>query len=70
MFMIVTQQAAVHLGNDYLENLHSTKKSATKNSETIVRCDKKVGQRTDRNSRYFHDELARKSVEEEDDSVD
>ena len=25
MFMIVTQQAAVHLGNDYLESLHSTK---------------------------------------------
>ena len=24
MFMIVTQQAAVHLGNDFLENLHST----------------------------------------------
>ena len=23
--MIVTQQAAVHLGNDYLENVHATK---------------------------------------------
>ena len=23
--MLVTQQAAVHLGNDYLENLHSSK---------------------------------------------
>ena len=23
-FIFVTQQAAVHLGNDYLENLHST----------------------------------------------
>ena len=25
MFMIVTQQVAVHLGNEYLDNLHSTK---------------------------------------------
>ena len=25
MFMIVTQQTAVHLGNDYLDNLHTTK---------------------------------------------
>ena len=25
MFMIVTQQAAVHLGNDYMDNLHATK---------------------------------------------
>ena len=25
MFRIVTQQAAVHLGNDYMQNLHSTK---------------------------------------------
>ena len=36
-FMIVSQQSAVNLGKDYLE------KSATKNSKTIVRCDKKVG---------------------------
>ena len=32
MFMIVTQQAAVHLGIDYLENLRSTKHQ---HSETI-----------------------------------
>ena len=25
MFMVVTQQGAVHLGNDYLDNLHATK---------------------------------------------
>ena len=69
MFMIVTQQATVHLGNDFLETLHSTKKPATKNGETIVRCDEKVGQRSERNSRYFHDQLARKFLEQ-DDSVD
>ena len=34
MFMTVTLQAAVHLRKDYLENLRSTQKSATKNSET------------------------------------
>ena len=31
-------------------------KSDTKNSETIVRCDKKVGQRAERNSRYIRQE--------------
>ena len=55
MFMVVTQQAPVHLGNDYVGSLHSAKKSSTKNSDTIVRCDKKVGQRADRNTRFFHD---------------
>ena len=39
--MIVTQQAAVHLGNDNLEN----QGSAAMNTKTIVQCDKKVGQR-------------------------
>ena len=38
-------------------------KSATKNSETIVRCNKQVGQRTDRNSRNIRDRLATKSLE-------
>ena len=66
--MIVTQQAAVHLGNDCLGNLHSTK-SATQNSETIVRWNKEVGQRKDRNSWYIPDRLARK-FSEKDDSVD
>ena len=42
MFVIVTQQAAVHLGNDCLVNLRSTKKSATTNSETIVRLKKNL----------------------------
>ena len=54
MFMIVTHQVAVHLGNDYSDNVHSTQK---KNRETIVQCDKKVGQRAGRNSRYVHDQL-------------
>ena len=40
---------AVHLGKDYLENLHSTKKSATMNSETNVRSDKDHS--SNRNSR-------------------
>ena len=62
MFMIVTQQAAVHLGNDCLDNLHSTK-SAPQNSETIVRWNKEVGQRRDRNSRFFPHRLERKFSE-------
>ena len=37
--MIVTLQAAVHLGNDYWENLFSQPKKATRKSKTIVRCD-------------------------------
>ena len=58
--MIVSQQAAVHLGNDYLEKLHST------NSETIVRCDKEVGQGSERNPRYIRDRLARRFLEKDD----
>ena len=69
MFLIVTQQAAVHLGNDYVDNLHATKNSATKNSETILRCHKQVGWRTDRNSRDFPDRMTRKFLEK-DGSVD
>ena len=50
--MIVTQQAAVHLGNDYLVEFTFYQNSAAKNSKTIVRCDKKVGQdRTERKSK-------------------
>ena len=45
------------------------RKSATKNSKTIVLCDKKVGQRSGRNSMNIHDQLARKFFEK-DDSVD
>ena len=52
MFMTVTQQAAVHLGNDCLDNLHSTK-SATQKSETIVRWNKEVGQRKDRKFKVY-----------------
>ena len=43
--------------------------SATKNSETIVPCDKKVGQKSDRNPRNICDRLARRFLEK-DDSVD
>ena len=50
-FMLVTQQAAVHLGNDYLDSVFFNQKSVTKNNETIARCDQEVGQRTDRHSR-------------------
>ena len=42
--MVVTQQAAVHLGNGFLEKFTFIQKSATTNSETIVRRDKEVGQ--------------------------
>ena len=57
-FMMATQQADVHLGNDYVDSLHSTKNQPQKDSETIVRCNKKVDQRTSRNSRNVPDRLA------------
>ena len=38
-------------------------KSATTNSKTIVRCDKKVVQGSERNPRYFRNRLARKFLE-------
>ena len=38
MFMSVTLQAAVDLGNDYAENLHSSKKKAQANTETVIDC--------------------------------
>ena len=44
-------------------------KSATTNSKTIVRCDKKVVQGSERNPRYFRNRLARKFLEK-DNSVD
>ena len=69
MFMIVTRQAVVHLGNDYLENLHATNKQPQRTVTQIVRCDEKVGQGSERKSRYIHDRLARKFLEK-DDSVD
>ena len=49
--MIVTQQAAVHLGDDWFGYFTFNQKSATKNSETLVRCNDQFGQRTKRNSR-------------------
>ena len=66
MFMIVTRQAAVHLGNDYFGEMTVNQKSVAKNSETIVRCDKKVDQRTERDSRYIHDRLATQFLEKDD----
>ena len=44
-------------------------KSATTNSETIVRCNKQVGQGSERNPRNIRDRLAIKFLEK-DDSVD
>ena len=41
-------------------------KSATKNSETIVRCNQEVGQRTDSNLRHIRDRLATKFLEKDD----
>ena len=40
MFLIVTQQAAFHLGDVYLDDLPATKRQPQKNSETMVRCNK------------------------------
>ena len=57
MFMTVTLQAAVHLGNDFFGESTFYQTSATTNSETIVRCDKEVDQKAERNSRYIHDQL-------------
>ena len=34
--MIVTQQAAVHLGNDYLENLHSIKNQPQRTVKQLI----------------------------------
>ena len=64
--MLATQQAAVHLGNDCLETFAVHQKSATKNSEAIVRCDKEVGQGTDRNPWIIPDRLATKFLEKDD----
>ena len=47
----------------------NNQKSVTKNNETIVRCNKEGGQRTNRKSRFFPDRLARGFLEK-DDSVD
>ena len=60
MFLLVTQQTAVFLGKDYT---HSTKKSATTNSETMVRCDTEVDQGSERNSKHIDDRLATEFLE-------
>ena len=64
MFMIVTQQAAVHLGNNRLFGEFTFyQKSVTKNSKTIGGCDKEVGQGSQRNPRIFRGRLATKFLE-------
>ena len=42
MFMTVTQQAAVHFGNDYLENLHSTKNQPQRTVKQLFDVTKKL----------------------------
>ena len=59
--MTVTQQAAVHLGNDCL----SFNQNQPQWTVTIVRCDKKVGQGSGRNPRNIRDRLARKCSEKD-----
>ena len=68
-FMTVAQQAAVHMETMIWRIYILPKKTATTNSETLVRCDKKVGRKSERKSRFFHDQLARKCLKK-DDSVD
>ena len=41
-FLIVTQQAAVHLGNDCLENLHSTKNQPQRTMKQLFDVTKKL----------------------------
>ena len=41
IFMTATLQAAIHLGNDYVENLHSTKKAVYANIETAIQVTRK-----------------------------
>ena len=67
MFMTVILQAAVHLGNDYLENLRSTNNQPQRTvKQLIVRCDKEVGQGSERNPRHIRDRLATKFLEKVD----
>ena len=69
MFMIVTQQAAVHLGNDYLDNLNSTNSQPQRRVKQLFDVTKKVGQESARNPRFDRDRLARRFLGQ-DHSVD
>ena len=70
MFMSVTQQAAVHLGYDYLDNVHSIKNQPQRTVKQLIdRWNEQVGQRTYRNIRDIPYRLTRK-FPERDDSVD
>ena len=42
MFMIVTQQATVHLGNDFLESLHSTKNQPQRTVKQLFEVTRKL----------------------------
>ena len=52
MFVSVTQQAAVHLGNDYLDDLHPTTKQPQRTAKQLFGVRRKVGQRGEK-SRFF-----------------
>ena len=63
--MIVTQQAAVHLGNDNLESMNSTKKQpqrAVKQQFDMTKCD----QGSERTPRHIRDQLVTKFLEKDD----
>ena len=52
MFMTATQQAAVHLGNDYFVNLHSNENQPQRTVKQLFDVTKRVCQRSERKSRF------------------
>ena len=68
IFVSVTQQAAVHLGNDYLDNLHSTKNQPQRTAKQLFGVRRKLVKEK-KNQGFFHDQLAGKLLKK-DDSVD
>ena len=61
MFMTVTEQAAVHVGNDYLDNLHSTPNQSQRTVKQLFDVKKKlVGQGSQRNPMKIRGRLATK----------
>ena len=63
--MIVTQQAAVHLGNDYLESVHSTKNQPQRTVKQLFDVTRKLV-RDQKNPRYIRDRLEIKFLEKDD----
>ena len=57
MFMSVTPQAAVHLGNDYAENLHSIKNQPKRTLKQLLNVTEKLI-RDQKNFRYPSDQFA------------